>query len=406
MNANEVSAPLIRGEPLDVVAVIPARGGSKRVPRKNVLPLRGLPVLAYSVLHARASRHVSAVYVSTDDVEAAAVARRHGAEVIDRPDELAGDTASSESAVLHVLDQRRVQGLADPDLVVFLQCTSPVRRPEDIDGAVDRLLIDGADSLFSACENSRLIWGVGADGAPHSINYDHRNRKREQVMERQYRENGSIYVFRPTILRSENNRLGGRMTVYEMDYWSSFQIDTPEHMELIEWVLGRPEYRVDAGWPERLDLVAFDFDGVMTDNAVLVGDDGRETVRCHRGDGWGLARLRDAGVAMMVLSTETNPVVAARCAKLKIPCHQGIGDKGAYLERFLAERSIDPAHVAFVGNDVNDLGCLRRVGFPVAVADSHPEVLAVARMVLTRRGGDGAVREFCDLARGRFGRRD
>ena len=143
-------------------------------------------------------------------------------------------------------------------------------------------------------------------------------------------------------------------------------------------------------------LVVFDFDGVMTDNRVLVFEDGREAVACNRADGWGIARMREAGVSMMVLSTEANPVVAARCRKLAMPCFQAVGDKAVFLAQHLAQQHLDPAHVAFVGNDVNDLGCLRLVGLPVAVADSDPAVIRAVRWVLGRRGGDGAVREFCD----------
>ena len=379
-----------------VVAVIPARGGSKRVPRKNLMPVAGRPLVAHSVAHALASRHVREVYVSTESEEIAEVARACGADVVARPPALAGDEATSESALLHALDERNRRGLPDPDLVVFLQPTSPVRRRDDVDRAVDALLAAGADSLFSACWNSRLIWAV-REGRPYSVNYDFHSRQREQDMAVQYRENGSIYVFRPEVLRRDNNRLGGRIAIYEMDYWSSFQVDEPEHAELIEWVMRRPGYAPDCEWPARLRLVVFDFDGVMTDNGVLVDDRGGEAVRCDRGDGWGVARLRDAGVPMMVLSTEQHPVVAARCAKLGLPCVQGCGDKAAALSALLAERGIDPAEVAYVGNDVNDLGCLRLVGMPVAVADSHPEVLAACKLVLTRPGGRGAVREFCDL---------
>lgn len=149
-------------------------------------------------------------------------------------------------------------------------------------------------------------------------------------------------------------------------------------------------------WPDPLALVVFDFDGVMTDNTVLVNERGEESVRCSRADGWGIARLREAGVAMIVLSTEANPVVQARCEKLKLPCHQSHDDKAAFLSKFLRDGRIAAAQVVYVGNDVNDLECLKLVGHPVAVADSHPAILAVAKTVLTRRGGDGAVRELCD----------
>lgn len=382
---------------LDIICIIPARGGSKRILRKNILPLAGIPTLAWSVIHAVQSELVGTTYVSTDDDEIGAVALRYGAQVVPRPVDLSNDTASSESALLHVLDWRRAQGMADPDLVVFLQATSPVRKRGEIDGAIRHLTDGQYDSVWSACENTRFIWGLNKAGDLYPFNYDYKNRKREQDLDRQFRENGSIFVFKPWLLREQNNRMGGRMGVFEQDYWASFQIDTPEHVDLIDWILRtRPEYQVEPQLTAALDLVVFDFDGVMTDNSVQVDQNGSESVRCNRGDGWGIARLRERGMPMMVLSTEENPVVAARCAKLKLPCHHGIGDKGAYLGRYLAENGIDPARVAFVGNDVNDLGCLEQVGFPVAVADAHPRVLAMARVVLAAKGGEGAVREFCD----------
>jgi YrbI family 3-deoxy-D-manno-octulosonate 8-phosphate phosphatase len=383
--------------PPRVIAIIPARGGSKRIPAKNLLSIAGRPLLAHSLRHAREAGTVSETWVSTDDPSIAALARREGARVVERPADFATDTATSEVAVLHVLDWRRAQGLEDPDLVVFLQATSPARRKGDIDSAVDTLVRQQADSVFSACENNRLIWQMTPAG-PESLTYDYHRRQREQDMPRQFRENGSIYVFRPEVLRRAGNRLGGRMAVYEMDYWSSFQIDTPEHVELCEWIMRRPEFAGAPEWPARIDLVIFDFDGVMTDNGVWVDEDGREMARCDRGDGWGLGRLAAAGVRMMIMSTEKRSIAAARASKLGIPCHRAIADKGAFLRQVLAEERIDPAFVAYVGNDVNDLPAMRQVGLPVAVADAHADVIRIARLVLSRPGGRGAVREFCDLA--------
>ncbi len=143
-------------------------------------------------------------------------------------------------------------------------------------------------------------------------------------------------------------------------------------------------------------LVVFDFDGVFTDNRVLVMEDGREAVLCTRADGLGLQLLRRAGVECVVLSTETNPVVEARCRKLGLPCVQGQWNKVEALERLLAERGFSAREVAYVGNDVNDLECLERVGVPISVADAHPTAKAVAQLVTTRKGGDGAVREICE----------
>lgn len=144
-------------------------------------------------------------------------------------------------------------------------------------------------------------------------------------------------------------------------------------------------------------LVVFDFDGVFTDNRVLVGQDGSEYVFCSRGDGLGLENLARAGVGILVLSREANPVVSARTRKLKLECVQGCDDKWSELSRILKTRDIDPGRVAYVGNDINDRDCLKNVGMPICVADAHPDVKGLARLVTSRKGGRGAVREICDL---------
>lgn len=142
-------------------------------------------------------------------------------------------------------------------------------------------------------------------------------------------------------------------------------------------------------------LLIFDFDGVWSNNQVLVLQDGTEGVLCNRSDGLGLELLRHRGLPMMVVSKEANPVVAARCRKVKIECRQGIDDKLAELNRISAERQIPLRNMAYVGNDVNDVPCMEAVGLSIAVADAYPEAMAVASVVTSRRGGDGAVREVC-----------
>lgn len=147
----------------------------------------------------------------------------------------------------------------------------------------------------------------------------------------------------------------------------------------------------------KIDLVVFDFDGVLTDNRVLVMEDGREAVFCNRADGLAFDMFRSKGVAVLILSTETNPVVAARGRKLKVPVVQAIADKGSAIDAICRERGIEPARVMYVGNDVNDLAAMERVGVPVAVADAHASVKAACALVLQTRGGDGVAREIADL---------
>jgi YrbI family 3-deoxy-D-manno-octulosonate 8-phosphate phosphatase len=147
----------------------------------------------------------------------------------------------------------------------------------------------------------------------------------------------------------------------------------------------------------RIRLVVFDFDGVFTDNMVYVLEDGTEAVRCFRGDGLGLQKLRDLEIQTIIISTESNPVVSARARKLKVRCLQNCEDKRAVLEGVVQERGISLSDVAFVGNDINDLDCLTCVGLPIVVQDAHHEVIHLALYQTEARGGYGAVREVCDL---------
>lgn len=147
----------------------------------------------------------------------------------------------------------------------------------------------------------------------------------------------------------------------------------------------------------RTQLIVFDFDGVFTDNRVWVTEDGKEAVVCNRSDGLGIEALHQQGIDLLVLSKERNPVVSARCKKLALAYIQGCEDKPRALHAEVEKRGLSLAEVAYVGNDINDLGCLELVGLPVCVADAYPDALSRAKIVTQRRGGDGAVREFCDF---------
>lgn len=153
---------------------------------------------------------------------------------------------------------------------------------------------------------------------------------------------------------------------------------------------------IDANLLAVLQLIVFDFDGVFTDNTVYVTQDGIESVRCWRSDGLGLSRLRSAGVKLLIVSTEMNPVVTARANKLLVPCKQGVEDKAAAVLIACREFGVRPERTMFVGNDINDIPAFAVVGLPVAVADAHPDVYPHVAWRTERPGGFGAVREVCD----------
>ncbi len=382
---------------MNVLTIIPARGGSKGIPRKNIQTLAGKPLLAYTIEAALEASTVDRVVVSTDDPEIADVVERYGAEVVWRPAEISGDTASSESALLHTLEYlQETEGYA-PDVLVFLQCTSPLTQAEDIDGTVHALLDQDADSALAVTPFHYFLWQRDAQGDAVGINHDKRVRLRRQDQEPQYLETGAVYVMRVEGFKEARHRFFGKTALYVMPPERCWEIDAPVDLKVAEVLMREQQQKQKAALLKSVTLLVLDFDGVLTDNRVWVDQEGREAVRCHRGDGWGIARVREAGVEVVVLSTETNPVVQARCRKLNIECVHGLDDKLSVLEVMADERGLDRDQIAYVGNDVNDLAAMRWVGMPIAVVDAEEDVKPAAQIITERRGGYGAVREICDL---------
>jgi N-acylneuraminate cytidylyltransferase len=211
-----------------VVAVIPARAGSKGVPGKNIRPVGGVPLVARAVASAHAAALVDEVAVSTDGAEIAGVAREAGAIVVDRPAEIAGDTATSESALLHALDALEADGLA-ADVLVFIQATSPFIDPTDLDAAVQRVLDGESDVVLSVAETHSFLWRQGASGA-EAINHDSSFRPRRQDREAQYVETGAFYVMRVDGFRKAGFRFFGRIGLAVTDERHSIEIDTPAEL--------------------------------------------------------------------------------------------------------------------------------------------------------------------------------
>ena len=219
------------------VAIIPARGGSKGIPHKNICLVAGKPLLAYTIEHAKATPAIDRVVVSTDAPDIGAVATRYGAEVVWRPAAISGDSSSSESALLHALDELARWDGYRPDLVVMLQATSPIRQADDIQRAIDTLRAEGADSLFSACTLHGFVWRRDVAAGLSSVSYDYTSRQMRQDCPEDLLENGSIYVTRHDVLRATGNRLGGRIAVYRMDPLDSLQVDDPADLQDVERLL-------------------------------------------------------------------------------------------------------------------------------------------------------------------------
>lgn len=371
------------------LVIIPARGGSKGIPLKNLRRIGGQSLLARAIESALSTPSVSDVMVSTDHPDIKAEALAHGVTVIDRPAIIAGDTASSESVLLHALSTLDVL----PQITVFIQCTSPLIDPADLHQAINSVARREADVSFSVVPDHGFHWGTDETGAAHAIGHDSTRRPRRQDREPRFRETGAFYVMDTAGFIEAEHRFFGSLALACVPQAHGIDIDTEADLEYARW----QEAKTPTTAVLDVDALVTDFDGVHTADTAYLSQDGIESVRVSRGDGMGISLLRKAGIHLMILSSETNPVVSARAAKLGIEAVQGTHDKATILGRWMAERGLDPARVAYLGNDVNDLAAMNIVGWPLAVADAHPTVLSAARHTLSKRGGHGAVREVAEL---------
>ncbi|CAL2068832.1 MULTISPECIES: cytidylyltransferase domain-containing protein [Streptomyces] len=385
-----------------VLAVIPARGGSKGVPAKNLAPVGGVPLVARAVRECRATRLVTDVVVSTDDQAIAAAAREAGAEVVLRPAAIAGDTATSEAAVLHAMDAHEALHGAAVDVVLLVQCTSPFIVREDIDGVAGAVAENGADTAVTVAPFHGFVWresdgeGEGDGEGGVGVNHDKSYRPRRQDRPQDFLETGTAYAMDAAGFREHGHRFFGRTELVRTDPARVLEIDDPHDLARARALAPLFDADRPGSLPtaDDIDAVVLDFDGTQTDDRVLIDSEGRELVSVHRGDGLGIAALRRSGLRMLILSTEQNPVVAARARKLKLPVLHGIDRKDLALKQWCEEQGIAPERVLYVGNDVNDLPCFALVGWPVAVASAHDVVRGAARAVTSLPGGDGAIREI------------
>ncbi len=403
-------------EKTEILALIPARGGSKGIPGKNIRSFAGYPLISYSIKAALESQLVTRVIVSTDDEEIAAVARDFGAETpFLRPDEISGDSTTDLPVFRHALDWLKREQKFTPDVIVQLRPTSPIRPRGCVDEAIQRLLehpqADSVRGVVAAGQNPYKMWTIDqaskhmkplldCDGIPEAYNAPRQN------LPDVYWQTGHIDAIRYQTIMVKRSMSGDMILPILIDPIFTVDIDSMLDWHQAEWLVFNAGLdMVDPAsqrraLPKDIQAIIFDFDGVLTDNRVWTDESGHEWVASNRSDSLGLSDLRKTTpIKIMVLSRETNPVVSARCKKLGIPVLQGELDKAEVLRSMQARGEIDLSRTIFLGNDVNDLPCFPLVGCGIAPADSQPEVLRSADLTLKKNGGHGAVRELCDLVR-------
>lgn len=361
-----------------IIGVIPARGGSKGVVNKNIREIAGKPLIAWTIESALKSKFIDDFIVSTEDKKITEVAQYYGAKVLSRPFHLGTDEATTLSVLQHIIDEILV------DNIVVLQPTSPIRDDDLIDRCITRFKEANADCLGTGYNCKIKIYGAN-------------NNTPRQAMEGEFVEDGNVYVMKKELIRS-GKWTGGKIEYFELGGDQSYQIDTELEFFILEKLLEKRARKKIFEITKRVRLLAIDVDGVLTDSGMYYSQAGDELKKFNTRDGMGIELLRKAGVKIALITKETSKIVHRRAEKLRVDfvC-QGIEDKVSSLKKIVSEMNIDFDQVAFIGDDLNDTMALSVVGFSATPKDGIEENKKIVDYICTKLGGDGCVREVCDL---------
>jgi len=398
----------------DILALVPARGGSKGIPRKNIRNFAGYPLIAWSIAAAKQSEQVTRVIVSTDDEEIAAMARQYGAEApFLRPAELAQDQTTDLPVFEQALRWLDENEKYRPEIVIQLRPTSPIRPKGMLDQAISILLehndADCVRGVVPAGQNPFKMWRFAGEDKPMKplLQIDgiaEPYNAPRQILPPVYWQTGHVDAIRVATIQQKHSLTGDVLYPLVIDPRYTVDIDNLSDWAKYEALANSGLEMVTLGnskrpMPHRIDLIVCDFDGVITDNRVWVYQDGTESVAAYRSDSVRVKDLHAAGIEVMILSSEPNRVVEARARKMGVEAIHGVAlhEKGRVMRDILKQKNIKAENVIYVGNDINDLPCFEVAGWSVAVADAYPEVIHAADYVLSKAGGHGALRELCDL---------
>jgi len=380
---------------IKTAALIPVRGGSKSIPLKNIKSFFGKPLVYWAVAAAVQCKEIDHVYVATDDNRIRETIEGFELEkvtVINRSEESATDQAPTEIVLVDF-------GLkTNAERIVLIQATSPLLTADDLSEALRKLDFTGADSLVSVVRQKRFIWSE-MNGSAFPINYDPSQRPRRQDWEGYYVENGAFYITSREKLITSHCRISGSVTLYEMPEATYFEIDEPTDWTIVEKLKGMEieKSHGDATAPV-INLLISDVDGVLTDAGMYYSTNGEELKKFNTRDGKGIELLRQAGVKVMFLTAENIEVVRARGKKLNVDfLFMGIKDKKSFLDQFFHDNpEFSFQTTAYIGDDINDLDCLKASILSAAPQDAHPKVKGEVSYVCNLGGGQGCVREISD----------
>ncbi len=378
------------------VAFIPVRGGSKSIPLKNIKELCGKPLVYWVMKAASECETIDTVYVATDSPEIKETVERFGmkkVQVIGRSAESAGDTASTESAMLEFAKTYEF------DTIVLIQATSPLLEKEDLDRGFALYERPDTDSVLSVVRQKRFHWKEEKSGYVSAENYDIYHRPRRQDYSGYFVENGAFYITGREALLQTGNRISGRIRGCEMCEESFFEIDEPSDWIIIESLMKKRRKQFDA-LTKRIKLVATDCDGVLTDGGMYYSETGDELKKFNTLDGMGFEILREHGIKTAIISGESNPLLERRGRKLKADeIILGEKDKLGAITKLCRKYGISLEETAYIGDDVFDIPAIEACGFGCAPVNAMEEVKKKADYITGKRGGEGCFREVVEKIR-------
>lgn len=378
-----------------VVAFIPVRGGSKSIPLKNIKPFCGKPLVCWNIEALERCELIDQIIVATDSPEIERVVcegRYTKVTIYHRSAENACDTASTESVMLEYI---HAANLCDTATFMLVQATSPLTQTRHFLEALSIFNNGSYDSVLTCVRTYRFYWNE--DGSPK--NYDYRNRPRRQNFGGELMENGAFYINSVKNIVESQNRLSGKIGIYEMPEYTATEIDEPDDWSILENLMQR-HVLSKKGEGSPIKLFISDVDGVMTDCGMYYTEEGDELKKFNTRDGMGFQLMREAGIKTGIITSENTKMVENRAIKLKIDyLYQGKreGGKLAAALEICSNEGLSIDEVAYIGDDINCFDILSAVGVAACPADAHPKIKAIPNIiVLESKGGEGCVRELAD----------
>ena len=377
---------------MEKIGFIPLRAGSKGIPNKNKKRIAGRPLYQWVMTEAVFST-LDEVIVFTDDMDIINHINKEyywtkKLKAIQRSIKNANDNASTESAMIEYCESIDWEF----KFIVLLQATSPLTSTEDIDKSVFNFESNKYDSQLSCVRTKRFIW----DDDGNSINYDYRSRPRRQDFDGFLIENGAIYITKRDILKKNNNRLGGKIGLFNMNEDTLIEIDNPIDFKVVEQLIFKKLKEQKRG-ASKISLLVLDVDGVFTDGKVIFNSKGEFSKEFSMRDGMGLQLLRESGVDVIVLTSENSPTVKSRMTKLNLESYYGVKDKYSLLSNILREKNMSRNETVYMGDDINDLSNIASAGWGICPIDAMDEVKQIADLVLNKCGGTEAIRELTNF---------